>query len=67
MHNSFTDSFFSSASIFNHFRSSGPMPKAVRKALELACINHGEMDQDQAQRFLLKLEKEGRWREECWT
>ncbi|PWN48453.1 riboflavin synthase domain-like protein [Violaceomyces palustris] len=46
--------------------SSGKMPESVREAVKYACVKHGDLDQDQAERYMEAMEKTGRWQEECW-
>ena len=43
------------------------MPEGVRNAVKFACITHGDMDADQAERFLSAMESRRRWQEECWS
>ena len=49
------------------YRSSGKMPEGVRAAVEDACVAHGGMDKEQAQRYVNQMEASGRWQEECWS
>ena len=46
--------------------SSGQMPKAVRSALIQVFLEHGDMQQEDAEAYLLAMEKEGRYRQETW-
>lgn len=46
--------------------SSGQMPKAVRRALTQAFLRHGDMQQEDAEAYLLAMEKEGRYKQETW-
>jgi len=47
--------------------SAGKMPEAVRDALKEACITEGDMEEDQAIRFLNAMEVQNRLQEECWS
>lgn len=47
--------------------SSGSMPTQVRKAFETVVVQEAGLEQDQAVRFVDRLEATGRWREECWS
>lgn len=48
--------------------SSGKMPEAVRGTFASIIEEHGGLERDQAERFILeRLENAGRWREECWS
>ncbi|KAE8209406.1 hypothetical protein CF327_g6605 [Tilletia walkeri] len=47
--------------------SSGKMPEAVREAVKEAVMEHGGMEEAQAERYLDGLETKGRWQEECWS
>lgn len=42
------------------------MPEQVRQAMLDIFQEHGKMDDDQAARYLMTLEAEHRWQEECW-
>ena len=46
--------------------SSGQMPKAVRGVLIQAFLEHGGMQQGEAEAYLLAMEKEGRYKQETW-
>ena len=46
--------------------SSGKMPKAVRMALTEAFTRCGKMHQGDAEAYLQKMEKEGRYKQETW-
>ena len=46
--------------------SSGKMPQAVRAALADVFMNHGKMNQDEANEYLETMEKEGRYKQETW-
>ncbi|CAF9909728.1 MAG: NAPDH-dependent diflavin reductase [Heterodermia speciosa] len=46
--------------------SSGKMPKAVRTALTEAFTRCGKMHQGDAEAYLQKMEKEGRYKQETW-
>ena len=46
--------------------SSGQMPKAVRRALTQTFLRHGDMHQEDAEAYLLAMEKEGRYKQETW-
>lgn len=56
-----------SHTVLDTHRSSGKMPEGVRNAVKFACITHGDMDADQAERFLSAMESRRRWQEECWS
>ncbi|CAO1616719.1 unnamed protein product [Sympodiomycopsis kandeliae] len=47
--------------------SSGAMPTAVRRAFENVIEKETGLDEDQAKRFVDRLESCARWREECWS
>lgn len=47
--------------------SSGNMPQQVRRAFERLVGEFGGLEEDQAVRFLDRIETAGRWREECWS
>ncbi|KAG9189371.1 hypothetical protein G6011_06239 [Alternaria panax] len=46
--------------------SSGKMPQAVREALIEAFQEHGGMDREAAENYLVGMEKGGRYRQETW-
>jgi sulfite reductase alpha subunit-like flavoprotein len=46
--------------------SSGKMPLAVREALIEVFVKEGGMERDDAEGYLTKMEKEGRYRQETW-
>jgi sulfite reductase alpha subunit-like flavoprotein len=46
--------------------SSGKMPQAVREALIEAFQEHGKMDREGAEVYLVAMEKSGRYRQETW-
>lgn len=46
--------------------SSGKMPQAVREALIEGFQEHGKMEREDAEAYLVRLEKEGRYRQETW-
>ncbi|KAI4703384.1 hypothetical protein J4E81_002262 [Alternaria sp. BMP 2799] len=46
--------------------SSGKMPQAVREALIEAFQEHGNMDREGAENYLVSMEKSGRYRQETW-
>lgn len=46
--------------------SSGNMPKGVREALTEVLIEHGSMQQEDAERYLETMEREGRFKQETW-
>jgi sulfite reductase alpha subunit-like flavoprotein len=46
--------------------SSGKMPQAVREALIEAFQEHGSMDREGAEAYLVSMEKSGRYRQETW-
>lgn len=43
------------------------MPAAVRAAIRHALVSEGGMSEDEAQEFVVKMEKDGRLIEECWS
>ncbi|KAH9856143.1 riboflavin synthase domain-like protein [Lenzites betulinus] len=47
--------------------SSNKMPAAVRAAIRHALVSEGGMSEDEAQEFVVKMEKDGRLIEECWS
>jgi sulfite reductase alpha subunit-like flavoprotein len=46
--------------------SSGKMPQAVREALIEGFQEHGNMDREGAEAYLVAMEKAGRYRQETW-
>jgi sulfite reductase alpha subunit-like flavoprotein len=48
-------------------RSSNKMPAAIRAALVEALEIHGEMDEDLAKNYIMRMEREQRLIEECWS
>ncbi|KAH6150254.1 NADPH-dependent diflavin oxidoreductase 1 [Parastagonospora nodorum] len=46
--------------------SSGKMPQAVREALIEVFGNHGELSREDAEKYLVGMEKEGRYKQETW-
>jgi len=46
--------------------SSGRMPQAVREALIEAFQEHGAIDREGAEKYLVSMEKDGRYRQETW-
>ena len=46
--------------------SSGKMPQAVREALIEVFQKSGEMEREGAEAYLMKMEKEGRYKQETW-
>lgn len=46
--------------------SSGKMPQAVREALIEGFQEHGSLSRDEAEAYLVALEKSGRYRQETW-
>lgn len=46
--------------------SSGKMPLAVREALVEVFVNEGNMERDEAEKYLAAMEKDGRYRQETW-
>jgi hypothetical protein len=48
-------------------RAADKMPKAVRKALQDVCLEHGGMDERASEEYLESLEKHGRFQEETWS
>ena len=49
------------------FRSSNKMPLGVKGAIKSAAIKEGGMAEDDASKWIAKLEWEGRLVEECWS
>ncbi|KAF9922255.1 NADPH-dependent diflavin oxidoreductase 1 [Linnemannia zychae] len=47
--------------------SSNRMPTDVRRALERVVAKEGSMTIEQAQEYLTRVEKEGRFQQECWS
>lgn len=43
------------------------MPRGVTAALERVIAKYGQMSEEEAQKYLEKMEKEGRWMQECWS
>jgi sulfite reductase alpha subunit-like flavoprotein len=48
------------------YSSSGRMPQAVRQALTDVFQNQGHMALPDAEMYLAKMEKEGRYKQETW-
>jgi sulfite reductase alpha subunit-like flavoprotein len=46
--------------------SSGKMPQAIREALIEVFQKHGEMERDDAEAYLVAMEKVGRYKQETW-
>ncbi|KAF1972815.1 sulfite reductase flavo protein alpha-component [Bimuria novae-zelandiae CBS 107.79] len=46
--------------------SSGKMPQAIREALIEAFQSHGSMEREQAEAYLVAMEKSGRYKQETW-
>lgn len=46
--------------------SSGKMPSAVREALIESIQKEGNMSRDDAEGYLVRMEKEGRYKQETW-
>jgi sulfite reductase alpha subunit-like flavoprotein len=46
--------------------SSGKMPQAIREALIEVFQQHGEMERDGAEAYLVGMEKSGRYKQETW-
>lgn len=49
------------------FSNAKRMPDDVRAAVETILQTHGAMTKDTAERFLLSLERSGRWQVEAWS
>lgn len=47
--------------------SSNRMPADVTRALQRVIAVHGNMSIEQANDYLTKVEKEGRFQQECWA
>ncbi|KIJ54973.1 hypothetical protein M422DRAFT_221404 [Sphaerobolus stellatus SS14] len=47
--------------------SSNKMPVAVKQAAEHAAVTVGGLSEEEAKRFVMRLEREGRLFEECWS
>jgi hypothetical protein len=48
-------------------RSSNKMPLSVKGAIKNAAIKEGDMTEEEANKWIAKLEWEGRLVEECWS
>lgn len=46
--------------------SSGKMPQAIREALIEVFQQHGQMEREGAEAYLVDMEKAGRYRQETW-
>jgi sulfite reductase alpha subunit-like flavoprotein len=46
--------------------SSGKMPQAIREALIEAFQSHGPMERNDAEAYLVAMEKTGRYKQETW-
>lgn len=46
--------------------SAGKMPQAVRAAIVHVCQTHGGLAEEEAEGHVERMEREGRWIEECW-
>ena len=46
--------------------SSGKMPQAVREALMEVFQNNGSMTREEAEAYLVAMEKSGRYKQETW-
>jgi sulfite reductase alpha subunit-like flavoprotein len=46
--------------------SSGKMPQAIREALIEVFQKHGEMKREDAEQYLVGMEKGGRYKQETW-
>jgi sulfite reductase alpha subunit-like flavoprotein len=46
--------------------SSGKMPQAIREALIEVFQRHSEMERDEAEAYLVGMEKSGRYKQETW-
>lgn len=49
------------------FRSANKMPAAVREAIQHALVSEGRMSEEDAKEYVVRMEKEGRLIEECWS
>lgn len=49
------------------FRSANKMPAAVREAIQRALVSEGRMSEEDAKEYVVRMEKEGRLIEECWS
>ncbi|KAL3277730.1 hypothetical protein HHI36_013071 [Cryptolaemus montrouzieri] len=47
--------------------SAKSMPQDVRKAFSDVCQECGEMSEDEAEKYIAKLERENRYQTECWS
>lgn len=47
--------------------SSKFMPQEVREAFVFVCVSEGKMTGDEAESFVEKMEKNGRYQIECWS
>lgn len=43
------------------------MPAAVREAIQYALVSEGRMLEEDAKEYVVRMEKEGRLIEECWS
>jgi len=46
--------------------SSGKMPQAIREALIEVFGKHGELSREDAEKYLVSMEKGGRYKQETW-
>jgi sulfite reductase alpha subunit-like flavoprotein len=46
--------------------SSGKMPQAIREALIEVFQHHGAIERDDAEAYLVAMEKTGRYKQETW-
>jgi sulfite reductase alpha subunit-like flavoprotein len=46
--------------------SSGKMPQAIREALIEVFQEHGMMEREEAEQYLVGMEKGGRYKQETW-
>lgn len=49
------------------FRSSNKMPLAVNAALKATVCHDGQKTEEQAEELLVRMERDGRLLEECWS
>lgn len=43
------------------------MPAAVRAAIQQVIVNEGGKTEEEAKEYIVKMEREGRLTEECWS
>ena len=48
-------------------RSSNKMPAAVKAAIQAAAVSEGRLSEPDAEKYITRMEWEGRLYEECWS